>query len=103
MLTKAAKIQIDYFKPTGKWYAEGEVDVLLPIVTVENGSHFSTVDVPAIIDGMRKQGIRPDLTDQKDCKLIWVVRVLVDDEIHAQFVWLPDALVPAAVRLWGEQ
>jgi len=92
-----AKIRIDYFKPTGKWYGVGEFFMDLP----EARGHVITISVPDRIDEMRRHGERPGLVDRIDCPFVWVVKVIVDGEVISQYLWQPEALVPAARKLWG--
>jgi len=93
-----ATIKIDYFKPTGKWYSEGSYEMPLEVVVIKQPPlppeilRVKTYGVPRLIDEMRANGKRPGLVDSKECEFVWVVKVIYQGEVWAQYLWLPTKL-----------
>lgn len=83
-MTKTVTVKIDYFKPTGKWYAEGSFEMELESIDSHN---LNCLPVVKKIKEMRDAGIRPGLVDSKSCEFVWVVRVVFEGEEYAQYLF----------------
>lgn len=93
------KIAVDYFKPTGKWYSEGSFEMELETL---GPHHLNCLPVPEKIREMRDAGTRPGLVDSKTCEFVWVVRVLFEDKVYAQYLFQPKGLEDAAREFWSK-
>ena len=93
------RVEIDYFKPTGKWYDEGSFEMDLESL---GPHHLNTLPVPRRIKEMREQGTRPGLVDSKTCEFVWIVRVRFEGDDYAQYLFQPKGLEDAAEKFWRE-
>ncbi len=91
-------VKIDYFKPTGKWYAEGSFEMELEAI---EQSHLNCLPVPKKINEMRDAGIRPGLVNSKNCEFVWVVKVMFLEEVYMQYLFQPKGLEQAAKEFWS--
>lgn len=88
---RPVKVKIDYYKTTGKWYAEHIFEMDLEVLT------FHNLDCNAVyekIDGLRKKGEAPGLVKGGGVDFVWVVTVFSGSEVEnlSSRIYLPDHL-----------